>query len=104
MDKNKIVIIALILIVLALSIGMFAMLNHAKEDTRLTIMGNSTIKEGDSIDIMLTDLNGIPLDNQTINVTIIDDLQSHDYKKIVTNSKGIAKLKLNKSAGNYTIN
>lgn len=105
MDKNKIIIIALIVIILALAIGIFASMNgHAKEDTKLTITSNSTLYEGDSIKVKLTDLNKTPLSNQTINVTLTDDNQTSSYYSVVTNEKGIGTLKLDKSEGNYTVN
>ncbi len=104
MDKNNMVIIALIVVILALLVGMFAMANHAKEDTKIAITGNSTLHEGDSIDVKLTDLNGTPLSNQTINITITDKNNTGYYYSVVTNEKGVGKLKLDKSEGNYTVN
>ena len=105
MDKNKIVIMILILVIVALSIVLFATMNgHAKENTELTIIANSSIYEGDSIKVKLTDLNGTPIANQTINVTIIGDVKSVNYNPVVSDSDGIAELSLNESAGNYTIN
>ncbi len=104
MDKDKMIIIALIAVILALVVGMFAMTNHAKEDTKLAITSNSTLHEGDSIDVKLTDFNGTPLSNQTINITITDKNNTGYYYSVVTNEKGVGKLKLDKSEGNYTVN
>ena len=98
------IIIALIAVILALVVGMFAMANHAKEDTKLAITSNSTLHEGDSIDVKLTDLNGTPLSDQTINITITDKNNTGYYYSVVTNEKGVGKLKLDKSEGNYTVN
>lgn len=104
MDKNKIIILALIVIIAALLVAIVAMMpNLNKQDTKLTIKGNSTIAEGDSIKIKLTDDNGTKLANAKVNIVITDEESTSDYHSVVTDSKGIGTLKLDKSAGNYTI-
>lgn len=104
MDKNKLIITALVIIILILAAALFATNYHAKEDVKLKITSNSTLHEGDSIIIKLADLNNTPISNQTVNVTITDDNNTNYYYSVVTNGKGIGKLKLDKSAGNYTVN
>ena len=104
MDRNKIIIIALIAIIAALLVGIFAMMpNTTKEDTKLTFKSNDTLNEGDSLKIKLTDVNGTAIANQTVNVTITDGDETSDYHSIVTNENGTGKLKLDKSAGEYKI-
>ena len=39
--------------------------NITKQDTKLQFEGNSTLTQGDSIKIMLTDSNGSAIANQT---------------------------------------
>ena len=105
MDKNKIIILVLAVIIIVLACGLFAtMSTQHKFDTKLTIKGNSTLYEGDSINVKLTDLNGTAIVNQTVNVTITDKDNASYYYSVVTNGKGIGKLKLDKSVGNYTVN
>ena len=104
MDKNKIIILTLIVIIVALLVGIFAtMPNFSKEDTKLRIATNSTITEGDYIKVKLTDLNKTPIANQTVNITIIDKDNSSSYYSAVTNDKGVAKLKSDKDAGEYGV-
>lgn len=103
MDRNKIIILALIIIIAILAVGLYSVMPHAKADTNLTINVNETIYQGDSIDIVLTDFNNTPLSNKTISVNISGNNVSNNYS-IKTNDKGIAKLKVNESEGNYTIN
>lgn len=104
MDKNKIIIIALIAIIAALLVGVVAMMpNMNKQDTKLTFKSNSTLDEGSSLKIKLTDDNGTAIANQTVNVTITDGDESSDYHSVVTNEKGIGKLKLDKSPGKYNV-
>ncbi|WP_407424067.1 Ig-like domain-containing protein [Methanobrevibacter sp.] len=104
MDKNKIIIMALIAIILAILVGIFAsMPNVNKQDTNLTFMSNSTITKGDSVEIKLADGNGNPLVNQTVNVTVTDENRASDYHSVVTDENGIGVLKLDKSAGEYNV-
>ncbi|MBE6498704.1 MAG: hypothetical protein E7Z81_10645 [Methanobrevibacter sp.] len=105
MEKNQIIILALIVIIAALLVGMVAVMmpNFAKKDTSLKFKGNATIKEGGSIQIELTDANGNPISNQKVNVTVTDKDKSSDYHSVETNGNGVGKLKLDKDAGKYTI-
>lgn len=106
MEKtNKIIIVALIIVIIALLVGIFAMMSGpAKEASKIAIKCNSTINEGDSIRIVLLDLNNTPISNQTVNVSIMDKNKAKDYHSVVTNQKGVATLKINKSEGDYIIN
>ncbi len=105
MDNNKIIMLALVAIIVVLAIALFAsMSTDNKIDTELTIKGNSTLYKGDSISVKLTDINGNPIVNQEINITIIDEKNRSDYRSVVTDDNGVGKLKLDKDVGNYTIN
>lgn len=105
MDNNKLIIGILIVIIVILAVGIFAINNTtAKEDTKLTIMSNSTINAGDSIKIKLTDFNNAPISNQTVNITIMEGNKTSSYYSVVTNEEGVGTLKIDKDHGNYTIN
>lgn len=105
MENDKIIIIALIGIIIALLIGMlfFALPNFNKEDTQLTFSGNTTIEEGGYINVQLTDINGNGLVGQTVNVTINDKDNSNSYYSVVTDQSGNGKLKVDKDKGDYTV-
>ena len=105
MDKNKIIILALIVVIAALLVGMaFTMMpNMTKQDTKLKFKSNSTLTKGDSLKIKLTDANGTAIANQTVNVTIKDKDKSNSYYSVVTNEKGVGTLKLDKSTGKYDV-
>ena len=98
-NKHKIIIIALIVIIAALLVGMAAMMmpNMGKQDTNLKFKSNSTLTEGDSLKVKLTDDNGTAIANQTVNVTLTDKDGSSDYHSVVTNENGTGKLKLDKN-------
>lgn len=105
MDKNKIIIIALIVVILALLAGLFlSMPNFAKKDSKLEIISNDTLDEDGQIEVKLTDLNNTPIVNQTVNITVTDENQTSTYFSAVTNDEGVASLKLDKGGGNYTVN
>ena len=105
MDRNKLIIAGLIVVIVILAIGVFmAMPGTAKENTKLTVKAESPIHEGDTINIKLTDGNNTPIANQTVNVTITDKNNASSYYSVVTNAKGVGKLKLDKSEGKYSIN
>ena len=105
MDKNKIIIISLIVVILALLAGLFlSMPNFAKKDSKLEIISNDTLDEDGQIEVKLTDLNNTPIVNQTVNITVTDENQTSTYFSAVTNDEGVASLKLDKGGGNYTVN
>ena len=66
------IIVALIVVIALFVIGLAAMMpSFSKEKTNITVQGgNDTISQGESIDVKLTDVNGTPIDNETVNVTI----------------------------------
>lgn len=105
MEKNEIIILALIVVIIALLVGLAAMMmpNFTKQDTQLIFKSSSALNEGDSLKVMLTDVDGSTLAGQTVNVTIINKDNSKDYHSVETNENGIGKLKLDKDAGNYTV-
>lgn len=104
MDKNKIIIIALIAVIVCLLVGLVAMVpNLTKKDSALTFKGKSTLKEGDSLKILLTGEDGSTLAGQTVNVTITNKDKSKDYHSVVTDENGVGKMKMDKSAGKYTV-
>ena len=104
-NKNKLIIIALIAIILALLVGIFvSMPNFSKTDSQLEIIGNDTLAEGSNLQIKLTDANGTGLSNQTVKITFTDkDNSTSDYS-VVTNDEGVGELKIDKTAGEYDIN
>ena len=69
------IILALIVVIAALLVGMaFTMMpNMGKQDTKLKFKSNSTLTEGDSLKVKLTDGNGSAIANQTVNVIITNN-------------------------------
>ena len=104
MENNKLIIIALLVIIIALLACILAVMpNMNKQDVKLTFRSDSAINEGDSIEIQLTDVNGTPLVNQTLNVTVTDENKTNDNHAILTNEEGVGTLSLDKSPGDYSV-
>ena len=104
MNKYNIIILALIIVIIALIIGVVAVMpNMTKKDTNLTFVSNSTLIEGDSINIKLTDSNGTAIKNQTLNITITGKNNTNSSYSITTNEEGIGFLKVEQSPGEYIV-
>lgn len=104
MDNNKIIVIALIAIVAVLIIGLAVIMpGFGKEKSNITIESNDALNQGDSIEINLTAVNGTPIDNETVNVTIKNDTGIVEEKVAVTNDEGIAQVEVTEDPGNYTV-
>lgn len=71
MDKDKIIIIGLIIVIVALIVALaIAMQPPTKENTKLKITSNKTLYEGDTLKVNLTDINGTPISGEVINISI----------------------------------
>lgn len=107
MEKNKILIIALIAVIAVLLIGIAVVMpGFGKEKANITIKSNDTISQGESIKIELTDVNGTPIDNETVNVTLTDENGTEDVKvAVLTDDEGIAEVEIDEEevVGNYTV-
>ena len=98
------IIIALIVVIVALLAGILvAMPNFAKTDSKLEIIGNDALNEGDNLQIKLTDIKGTALANQTVKITFTDKDNSNSEYSVVTNGEGIGELKLDKNVGEYDV-
>lgn len=103
MERDKIIIIALIAIIAILLVSIIAIMpNIMKKDTQVTINSKSTLNEGDSIKIKLIDENGVAIANQNVNISINNGTVT-DYHSITTDNQGIGKLELDKKAGSYDV-
>lgn len=105
MDKNKIIIGVLIVLILALSISAASAFSlFGKQDVKLVISSEDTLNQGDNLTVNLTNANKKPIDNATVNVTIIAENGTNQTHSIVTNEKGVGSLKLDNDVGSYVVN
>ena len=106
MEKNKLIVIVLIAVIAVLIIGLAVVMpNYGKEKANITIQSNDTISQGDSIKIELSDVNGTPIENETVNVTLTDENGTEEVKvAVLTDDEGIAEVEIeDEDAGNYTV-
>lgn len=102
MDNQKIIIILLCVIIAILAAGILAFSPFmAKEDSNIAI-ADKKIHVGDSLVVKLTDSNGNPISNGTVNVKLTDKNGAVKDEDIVTNSKGEAKYKMDEK-GKYSV-
>lgn len=103
-NKNKLIIIALMVVIVALLAGiLISMPSLSKTEAQLEVIGNDTLVEGDNLQIKLTDANGVALANQTVKITFADKKNSTSDYSVVTNDEGVGELKLDKNAGEYDV-
>ena len=93
MERNMIIIIALLAVILVLlaAIG-FTTFGIGKQDTKLIFKSNDTIEEGGSIEVILAYANSTPLVDQTVNITLTDKDNSNSYYSVVTGEKGTGRV------------
>ncbi len=104
MDSNKVIIILLVVIIAVLAVGLAMMISGpSKVGTELTVDAESSLSQGDTIEIRLTDSNGNPLGNQKVKVEFVDENNASSYYSVVTGEDGVGKLKLDKSEGSYIV-
>ena len=104
-NKNIIIILVAIIIVLAAILGvMFLQTSNAKEPTKIKITSDNEQYEGGELSIKLTDLNKTPIPKQIVNITITNSKGEVVVDDVVkTDSKGNAKLDLDLKKGMYNV-
>lgn len=100
-NRNIIIILVVIIVVLAAAIGVTVSQQMAKEESNLKI-ADKKVNAGDSLVVKLTDRNGNPISNETINIKLTDKDGKTVNKDIKTNSKGKAKYKMGEK-GRYSV-
>ena len=105
-NKNIIIILLAIIVVLAAMIGITVLHPFdSKDPTKVKITSNKTQYEGGELSIKLTDLNGTAISKEIVNVTITNSKGKVVVDDVVkTNSKGKANLDLDLKKGKYNVN
>lgn len=95
MNHDK-VIILLLVVVLALLASAFLIFGpFAGSDVKINVITNDNLYEGDNFGISLESLNGTPIANAVVNVTIIDEKGVKNFQTITTDGNGRGFLQLN---------
>lgn len=106
--ENKNIIIAILIIIIVILAAVFALMlmpSLTAKESKIVIMGNKTLNEGDNLTVKLTDLNKTPIEKVVVNVAVLDkDGKAVLNKSLTTDSKGKASVNLDVDSGNYTVN
>ena len=91
METKNIIIVLLVIVVVVLAVilgSMFMPSLNAQKDSKIAIVGNKTLHEGDNLTVKLTDLNKTPIGKGAVNVTVTDkDGKVVVNESVKTNSK-----------------
>ncbi len=105
MEKNKIILIGLIVVIAALValLGVM-MLSPHKETSELMITSNSTIYSGDNFSVELKDSDKAPITDEFINILVCDSTGRVVANETVrTDSMGNVNLEMNLAEGIYNV-
>lgn len=106
--KNVIIVLLIIIVVfILLALIGYGMMNNPIEDktpTVLNITSNSTLYEFNNISLLLTDVDGRPLEGKNVSISVLSEDGSNDYYTIITNSTGGGTVRIEKGLGMYTVN
>lgn len=102
MNFKKIGII--LIIILVIIIGVFSYISINTHNTKIEVVSNSTLKNGDEIKLVLKDSYGNVYPNQEISIKLLDD-SGHSNKYVLsTNNDGEVSVKLEAlKPDNYTV-
>lgn len=97
-------IVTIIIILLIIAVGAFMFIQANSHNTQVDVISNSTLKNGDSVQIVLKDDYRNVYPNEEVHIKILgDDGWGNNYD-VVTDNEGEASVVLSTyENGNYTI-
>ena len=106
MDYNKVIwLLVGLLLVLLIACFAVSITTFAKHETSINVTSSNTLYEGDYFSITLVDVNGTPLANQLVYISIIDANGVENNQQLTTDESGNGMLQLNGlNPGEYTFN
>lgn len=100
-SKNIIIVVVIVLIV---AVGAFFFIQSNAHNTQVDVISNSTLKNGDSVQIVLKDEYRNVYPGESVHIKILDDSGWANNYDVVTDDKGEASVVLETyENGNYTI-
>lgn len=101
--KSK-TIITVVIIILVILIGAFLFIQANSHNTKVDVISNSSLKNGDKVQIVLTDEYRNVYPGEKVQIKILDDSGWANYYDVVTDNSGEASVALSTlDNGNYTI-
>ena len=102
--KAKSLLILIIIVVLIVAMGAFILIQSNSHNTKIEVISNSTLKNGDMVQIVLKDEYRNVYPNENVHIKILDDSGWADNYDVVTDNEGQASVVLaGFDNGNYTI-
>lgn len=102
MDIKKIVI--LIAVVVIIAVGAFVFVSANSHNTQIDVLSNSSLKNGDVVEVQLRDEYRNVYPNETVDIKILDDSGWANRYSVTTDENGTAKVQLTAfENGNYTV-
>ena len=103
-NMNSKAIITLVIIILLILIGGFLFVQANSHNTKVDVISNSSLKNGDAIQIVLTDEYRNVYPGEPVHIKILDDSGWANNYDVVTDDSGEASVVLSTyDNGNYTI-
>ena len=103
MVNAKTVVVPIILI-LIIVIGAFVFIQSNSHNTKVEVISNSTLKNGDSVEIVLKDEYRNVYPDEQVHIKILDDSGWGNNYDVVTDDLGRASVVLTTyNNGNYTV-
>lgn len=97
-------IISIVIIILVILIGAFLFIQANSHNTKVDVISNSSLKNGDKVQIVLTDEYRNVYPGEKVQIKILDDSGWANYYDVVTDNSGEASVALSTlDNGNYTI-
>ena len=103
MDKRQ-TVIALVIVIIIIAAVSFMFVSANSHNTKIEVLSNDTLKNGDFFSIRLTDEYRNPYPNEVVDVKILDESGwAHKYQ-VTTDNEGEASVELmTLENGNYTV-
>ena len=92
--KAKSLLILIIIIVLIVAMGAFFFIQSNSHNTKVDVISNSTLKNGDMVQIVLKDEYRNVYPNEKVHIKILDDSGWADNYDVVTDNEGEASVVL----------
>jgi hypothetical protein len=97
-------IISIVIIILIIIIGAFLFIQANSHNTKVDVISNSSLKNGDKVQIVLTDEYRNVYPGESVHIKILDDSGWANNYDVVTDDQGEASVVLETyENGNYTI-
>ena len=97
-------IISIVIIILVIIIGAFLFIQANSHNTKVDVISNSSLKNGDKVQIVLTDDYRNVYPGEKVQIKILDESGWANYYDVVTDNSGEASVALSTfDNGNYTI-